>query len=310
MHIGSGSYRRGVVFICLSAFSLALFGLFVKLSNSNIPFFFLTFLRFFVPLLLLVPVMFWRGSFEGFYLFRGSKNQFIRCFFVLLSQYSIFYYLTQGSLLNAALLQNTGPLFIPIMERLFFGDRIGKSTWISLIVSAVGVICLLQPGDSLFTTLSFIGLLAGVGQAGSQVFYSKNAKKEKNDVNLFYLFFLGSLFSLLPVLLLDVVITPDFSAIMGHFFFGDPRDIAYLVALSLAALANQGFRGMAYQQTSKSSVLAPFFYTGVLFSGLFDLIVFDDVPNLLSIFGAFLIILGGILKIVLRKKFLATSKKL
>ncbi len=180
-----------MMYMLISAVGLSFFTLFAKLGNTNIPFMVLTWLRFFVPLLLVLPFLFFSGSYKTVSLFHIPSNQILRSLCVCVAQYSIFYYLTKSSLLNATVLLNTGPLFIPILERIFYKHEIEKSTWVSLFLCLAGVIFILQPDRDILSVISLIGLIAGLGQAGSQVLYGKNAHKEKNDVNLFYLFFLA-----------------------------------------------------------------------------------------------------------------------
>src|SRR5437899_10856538 len=95
-----GKYAHGVGYIFLSVFSLSLFLLFAKLGTANTPFFLLSFFRFLVPLLLLLPFLYYQGLFKEFSLFRGTKSHFLRCSCVLIQQYTVFFYLLYGSLLD------------------------------------------------------------------------------------------------------------------------------------------------------------------------------------------------------------------
>jgi len=288
------SFALGTLYMLLSAGSLSLAYLFVKMSTADVPFFLLVFLRFVIPFLFLVLLFAIRRlSIKT----QSLRSHFIRTLFVLTAQYSIFYYISKDTLLNATVLLNTGPLFIPLIEWLFLKYHIPKSTWISMIISAVGVFFILQPGASLFSMLSFLGLLAGFSQACSQVVFGLSAKKESPELNLFYLFGFGTVISFIPL-------------IGKGFSFGvnwEPNLIAFVVLLSLASLMNQYFRAMAYMHR-KPSTLSTFLYFSVLLSGFFDWFVFKKTPNTLSIIGAILVILGGISKIGLRYFFLKRKK--
>lgn len=284
------SFAHGTLYMTLSAASLSLAYLFVKMSTADVPFFLLVFLRFIIPFLILALIFaFKRLSIKTVSL----RGHVMRAFFVLIAQYSIFYYISKDTLLNATVLLNTSPLFIPLIEWLVLKYHIPKSTWISIAISAVGVVCILQPGSSLFSMLSLIGLLAGFSQACSQVAFGLSAQREPPSISLFYLFGISSVLTFLPLLGQRTVLEIDW----------EPNLAAFVLLLSLASLLNQYFRAKAYSHR-KPSTLSTFLYLSVLISGFFDSFVFKELPNTLSIIGAVLVIIGGISKIVLRYYFL------
>src|SRR5580700_11912359 len=98
----------------LSSVLLSFFTLFAKFGAGTTSYFLLIFLRFGIPLLLLVPYLLWSASIKELFLVNNFKMQLLRCSCILIYQYSIFYYLTYSSLLDATVMQNTAPLFMPI----------------------------------------------------------------------------------------------------------------------------------------------------------------------------------------------------
>ena len=114
---------------------------------------------------------------------------------VLVYQYSFFYFLNQQSLLDAAVLQNTSPLFILIFESLFHRQRLNMITLFSITISFIGVLCILQPDLEVINRISLIGFLIPVALAGSQVTYSHQVHHAPQQSTLFFLFFLCSIFT-------------------------------------------------------------------------------------------------------------------
>ncbi|MFZ0564630.1 MAG: DMT family transporter [Chlamydiales bacterium] len=289
------SFSLGIFYMTLSATSFSFAYLFAKLAADEMNLALLIFLRFLIPFALIVLFYIWKKqSIKTPYL----RVHALRAFFVMVSQYSIFYYLTKEPLMNAAMLLNTSPIFIPLLEWIFLNYRIPKSTWISIAIGVVGVFLILQPGISLITPFSFFGLLAGITQAASQVIYGINVRREPTELNLFYLYCFGTIFSLIPL----PIIFWKYRSI-SLFFELKPDLLLFLFLLSFANVANQYFRGEAYQQ-KKPSTLSVFLYLSVLISALFDWSIFGREPDLYSIIGAILIILGGASKIFLRYLFL------
>jgi drug/metabolite transporter (DMT)-like permease len=287
-------FEKGVLFMLLSAVGLSFFTLFAKLGIESVSFFFLAFLRFIVPLILIMPYVLWRGFLkEGFQL-EGLLLQLGRIGCVLIYQYGIFYYLTKESLFNATVLQNTAPLFIPFLDRIFLRYPIRKTTMFSIALSFIGIVLILNPNRGLFHWLSLIGIIAAMGLAGSQFLYGLHSKKEKNDANLFYYYLAASCCSFIVFLVIALwkgQLTFDLSSLTAaplSFYLS-------LLALSVCSIFNQSFRGLAYRH-GRPSVLAPFFYISVLLSGILDWLVFDRIPSHIVLLGAFFVISGGIVQ--------------
>ncbi|MES2121410.1 MAG: DMT family transporter, partial [Chlamydiota bacterium] len=188
-------FEKGIMYMVISSFMLSLFTLFGKLGTGTTSYFFFAFLRFIIPLALLMPYLLWKYSFKEMFQTKSLTMQFLRTGCMLVYQYSLFYYMLRSSLLDATVLQTTSPLVIPLLERIFFKHQISMRAIISIAVSFVGVLCILHPDKEMFSQFSLIGLLAPLGNAGSQVLYGHQARSENQGVNLFYLFFLCSFFS-------------------------------------------------------------------------------------------------------------------
>lgn len=292
------SFHTGVFYTLLSALSLSGVGLFGKLGTERLSLTALISWRYSASLILCALFLFSlrRFNWEGL---KRTKGYALRAVFTLGAQYSFYYYLEQNTLMNAMVLLNTGPLFIPLIERIALGSKIGKSTIASLVIGFAGVLCVLQPDQGIFTLMSLIGLLSGFCQGISQVLFGINVGKERYDLGVLSLFFFSSLFSLLPFLFGPPAWETEASLSWAVWLIG---------GLAVLSIANQLFRGAAYE-CSTPSRLSPFLYIAVPIAGVFDWVVFGKEPNLLSIFGAALVILSGVLKIYLRYLILKSQNR-
>lgn len=285
-------FEKGIMYMMISSAMLSLFTLFGKLGSDTTSYVFLAFLRFGIPLLLLLPYLLWKYTIREMFWTRSLKMQFMRTGCMLLYQYSLFYYLMHSTLLDTTVLQNTSPLFIPVLERFFFKQKLDLRVGISIFVSFVGVLCILQPGKELFSQMSLVGLLAPLGHAGSQVLYGHQARSENQNVNLFYLFFLCSLFSGIVCLVYYGIFAKTIS--LGTFSIAASLNI---LALGAVTLLNQSFRGLAYLH-GRPSALAPFLYFSLIISGFLDWLIFDRLPNTLTLIGAALVVVGGLIQLL------------
>lgn len=278
----------------LSGLALSLVLLISRLSLVYFPLILLIFLRFAIPTFLLFAILVLKERKMLFQSFRFKKEdglKVLRALLVVGAQLSILFYLKIGTVLDATVLLNTGPLFIPLLEWLFLKHKIGKSTIVAMIVSAVGVFLILRPEITIFRLASIIGLLGGILQAGSQILFGIYAKHETGLLPLFRLFFLCTVISFITLLFFPSEYLP--------FCHNCTQAWAFMSALAIFTLLNQWFRSRAYFY-GKPSTLACFFYSSIIFAMIFDWLFFDNAPTVLSYVGAGLVILGGILKIYLR----------
>jgi drug/metabolite transporter (DMT)-like permease len=294
------SFSKGVIYMLISSVGLSLTGLLGKISTEDISLTGLVFFRFLSAFIFCLMLYGFLGKLKWRHRDWHIKSNLLRAFFVLGAQYSFYYYIQKDTLLNGMALLNTGPLFIPLIEKIFLGNRIGKSTWISIVVSFVGVMLILQPSAGIFSVVSLVGFCSGIFQAGSQVIFGLNSKGENVEFSVMVLFALCAIASFPFYLTLDNVWQqPAVSTTVIVLLFA---------GLGIASIINQLARAEAYKYSTPAR-LASFLYFSVVLAGLYDWIVFHSPPNLLSCAGALLVILGRILKIVLRRRFIRQKEK-
>lgn len=288
------SFAVGATYMVLSGSMLAVIGFFAQIGARDLPISSLIFYRFLLASFLGSLLCLLLGKGREIFQFRHIGIQLLRTLFLMMAQYSFFYYAVHNTLLNAIVLLNTGPLFISLIEWGIFRQSVGKSTWIALAVSFVGVLLVLQPDQGIFSWMSGIGLMAGIGQGASQAIFGHTAREKNPHLGVIHLMWLCAAASLIPYLVFGWGQATTFRA---------GRDIPLLLGLAIFSLVNQGTRAAAYQHASPAR-LSVFLYFSVLVAALLDFAVYHIVPGTLSCIGAGLVVLGGILKIVLRVYFL------
>ncbi len=279
----------------LSASGLGVIGLLAKMGMKEFSVLALLFWRFFIAFIVCIAWFSIKHPLKEMFNFKNSGLQLLRVFFLLLGQYGFFYYLEYSDLLSATVLLNTGPLFIPLIERCILKAKVGKSTWIAVVVSFIGMLCIFQPDGGIFSWISFIGLIAGMSQGASQVVFGIRVKKENPEASIVHLFFFCSIVTLIPYLSVpNIWITQEELTILNTCLLG---------GLAIATLWNQVSRSAAYTYGSPAR-LSPFLYFSVVLAGVFEWTIFHQIPNALSIIGAALVFIGGAIKIFMRKDFL------
>jgi drug/metabolite transporter (DMT)-like permease len=287
-------FRKGAFFMVLSSLVMSLFTLFGKFAVETTPYFLFAFLRFLIPLLFLVPYLIWTAPYKEWLIPNQMKLHLLRAGCFIVYQYAFFYYLIKASVLEATVLQNTAPLFLPILEHFFYRHRFDKRDFLSMAVSFAGVLCILQPGSGLIASLGIVAIIVPISQAGSQFLYAHQSRGKSQKSTLFYLFTISSI-----VAGIIYLFSPELHEKTEFFKNYSLLSWTNIVCLGLATLFNQSLRGIAYRYAKPSS-LSPFLYLSLIFSALIDFAVFGRVPNWLSVVGGLLVICGGWIQIYKR----------
>lgn len=275
----------GVGLIVAAFFCVAVMSAFGK-ALADAPTSLVTFFQSFVSLLLFLPWTLRHG-------WRDLRSDQLplhvaRALAGLLSQALYFWAVKQMSLVDAVLLVNAAPLFIPPIAWLWNRQPITPAVAASLVVGFVGVALIIKPGADLLTNPSaLVALSAAAFSAVALVSVQKLTGRNRSDTILFYYFAIASL------------ATAPFAAAWWQ--SPTPAQWGYLLGVGLFMALAQWLIILAYQQADATH-LAPFNYSVVIFSGLIGWFAWGDTLDAVSLLGIALVCAGGILSIVLTKQ--------
>ncbi|HKY61871.1 MAG TPA: DMT family transporter [bacterium] len=267
---------QGPLSMLLSALFFAVMGAFIKALGRDIPLFEITFFRAGVSALILGGVMLVRGI-----PLRG-KNQrllLIRALAGFAAMTLNFYALAQIPLGDAALLNQSSPIFVVLLSWYFLDERIPSLLMLLVLLSFVGILLVLRPSGNLFNAAGLAGLGGAVFAAGAYVAIRQLHQTDSFWTMAFYFMVVAALLSLPPML--HTWVMPN------------PGQTLLLIGSGLFGSLGQLFMTYAYKNDSASWV-APFSYAGVLFSFLFGIWFFGDSLDWVGGMGAGLTVLGGI----------------
>ncbi len=285
-------FERGSLYMILAMVVSTVFAFSIKSAMATVFLPLMVFLRFFLPFLLILPYFLFNFSEIREVQLMKTGGHLLRASFVVVSQYSLFYYFTKGSLTNGILLWNTSPLFIPIIMMIFYKHRTPTPIWMALFVAFLGVICILKPTNGVFDLFSIFGFLSGITVAFSQVLYGVNRENETLPQNVFFFFFYTSILSLFP--LFCSLFMYGFEQVILSSFYQQGMLVPALSVLvaSFASIGNQVLRGKAYL-TAKPASLAPYIYLCVVFAAVIDVIQHPgSIHGFLFVLGMLLIFSG------------------
>jgi drug/metabolite transporter (DMT)-like permease len=275
-NMGLGALLIVLAFLCAAILS-ALGKLATHASTGTIVFF-----QNSVSLLLFLPWLMWGGWAE----LKTSHIllHVVRAMTGLLSQVLMFAALKKMPLMNAVLLSNSAPLFIPLVAWVWLKEKIGLMTWLSLLIGFGGIVLILKPGRSLLENpAAILATAAAICSAIALVSVNVLSRTDSARRILFYYFLISTL-AAAPFLSLGWQ-TPT------------ARDWACLVGIGAFMAACQLLIILAYRH-AKPERIAPFNYSVVIFSGLIGWIIWKDTPGPLALAGVALVSAGGILSTV------------
>ncbi|EIW7481304.1 TPA: DMT family transporter [Vibrio parahaemolyticus] len=283
--------HKPIVFMLMSTLSLSVTGLLAKQLSDALSVTMFSFLRFFLPALILLLVLIPKGiklpkSTE-------LKPTLLRALCIGLSQLCFIASLQTLTLVESVVLFATGPLFMPVIEKLVWHGKIRASTVFGIVMAFSGVVLLAgTEGEFTLRYDLLLGLAGGLFNSGSQLTLYKVSKSNMSPLEInFWAFSFAALF-ILPLALIN-----DGSGLLGahSFSLSVEPSVLWLLVMSMLIINTQVFRAKAYQLASSGSQLAPLIFTNLLFTAVWQSLFFADVMSRTQIAGMGLIVLATVL---------------
>jgi drug/metabolite transporter (DMT)-like permease len=238
----------------------------------------LVFFRHFLMLLFLLP---WLAK-EG----RGALRtddlggHMVRSLAGVSAVACYFYAIARLRLADAVLLNQSMPLFIPLVERAWLGERIPRRLWGVLLLGFAGLLVILRPGSSVFDPAAVAGLASAALAAVAQVGIRRLIRTEPVTRIVFYFGLIGSLAAALPAL--------------AAWRQPAPGTWIALVFMGVFATVGQLTLTRSYMYAPAAQV-GPFIYVGPVFAGLIDWVVWGRLPDGPFVLGAAIVIAAATL---------------
>ncbi|EHE7895994.1 DMT family transporter [Vibrio parahaemolyticus] len=283
--------HKPIVFMLMSTLSLSVTGLLAKQLSEALSVTMFSFLRFFLPALILLLVLIPKGI--KLPKSNELKPTLLRALCIGLSQLCFIASLQTLTLVESVVLFATGPLFMPVIEKLVWHGKIRASTVFGIVMAFSGVVLLAgTEGEFTFRYDLLLGLAGGLFNSGSQLTLYKVSKSNMSPLEInFWAFSFAALF-ILPLALIN-----DGSGLLGahSFSLSVEPSVLWLLAMSMLIINTQVFRAKAYQLASSGSQLAPLIFTNLLFTAVWQSLFFADVMSRTQIAGMGLIVLATVL---------------
>ena len=255
----------------------------VRVASRELPNAPIVFFRHFIMLVFLLPWLAREGrraletdDFTG-HLVRGLAGvSAVACYF---------YAIARLRLADAVLLNQSMPLFIPLVERGWLGERVPSRLLGVLALGFAGLVLILRPGTGVFEPAALVGLASAVFASISQVGIRRLTRTEPVTRIVFYFGLVASVASLFPAV----------------WWWKSPSPATWAVLLLMGVFATVGQLTLtrAYLYAPAASV-GPFLYAGPVFAGLLDWLIWGRLPDGLFVLGAAVVVAAATLALRLR----------
>lgn len=194
--------------------------------------------------------------------------------------YFCFYYAVQHiPLIDAVLLLNSSPLYLPIIAYFWGNKHVDPKLWIGILIGFAGVVVILRPGTGIFQVGAILGVLSGI-LSGVVVMAVRRAVQFDSPRILLFYYGLGGSIVFLPWAIID---PSSHSALVW----------IQLLGIGMMMLLMQYLITLAFQYAS-AVVLGPLSYTSIIFSGLLAWALWGHVPDVWTISGTVLVVMGAV----------------
>ncbi|QOZ24618.1 DMT family transporter [Bradyrhizobium sp. CCBAU 51753] len=269
---------KGIALILLSTVFLGTSDVTAKYLAKTLPPIEITWIRFVVFALIMVPVMLpgtplfaLHSKRPGLHVLRGSA---------LLGSSLLF--ITGLSFLPIAEASATSfvsPLFVTALSIAFLGEKVGLRRWIATAVGLLGVFIILRPGTAAFHPAAFFPIFSALAWACTLIMTRMMSGSERPLTVMAYSSLVGV--AIVSALVPFVWVAPSW------------HDIMFGLLVGVASTAGQWIVVLAFRY-GDASVLAPFSYTQLVWVSILGFLVFGELPDGWTIVGAGFIVASGL----------------
>ncbi|SFV36447.1 EamA domain-containing membrane protein RarD [Devosia crocina] len=271
-------------------------------ATETIPAGELVFFRCFFAILPVVVWLAWRGQMRQALHTKRPWGHVLRALVGATSMSLGFFALTRLPLPEATAIGYAAPLLIVVFSAILLKERVHVFRWTAVIIGLVGVLIILWPRLTLFTSgeplgdSEALGAIAAFGGAIVTAFALMQVRNltrtERTEAIVVYFFIIASLMSLLTI---------PFGWVMPTM-----EQALLLVGAGFAGGIGQLLMTSSYRHADMS-VIAPFEYVSLLLTLVIGFFIFGDIPTLTMVLGAVIIVGSGI-AVILREHYLGLDR--
>jgi len=270
--------QLGFFYMFLSVCTFSIMDLLVKWSSDYPTGEVLFFRGFFglLPTYFLIP----KHKLKTFYITVRPKEHLFRCLMGLMALIAIVVALRELPLAVVVSLSYAAPLFITVLSIFLLSEKVGIFRWLAVVIGFIGVIIIAEPGFKGMNYLYFLPLIFCIGMAFVTITIRKLSSTEP--------IWLISIFFTITISIASLATIP-MGWIMPNF-----QDFILLALIGVTGGSANLFLTQSYK-LSEVSLVAPLKYLALIFAIIFGYLIWNEIPTIKTLAGAFLVILASLI---------------
>lgn len=267
---------QAIVYSLSANFLFASMWVCIKFLGARLPVTEVVFLRALSSLLFLLPILWWKKIPLRFGQIGALMTRSLCGYLSILFS---FYAIAHISMGNTAALSNTTPIFVALLAPLLGQERFEKKHFFLILLAFTGVCLILKPDSAMFSNIAWMALAAGLFNALS-VLSIRDLYRTNNSYTIVFFFTLTITLCAAPLG-------------VQHFLFPTLQETLLLAVIGLIGAIAHIWLMKAYQHMD-ASIMSSIGYAFVLFCYLLEVLIWQALPDGLTLLGAALTMGAGI----------------
>ena len=245
------------------------------------------FLRFFIgfiPIFFIIPrekiFSFYKTSRPGLHAFRAITGA--------LAIIALFYGLRELPLADVVSLTFGGPIFVTIASIFFLSEQVGVKRWSAVFIGFIGMLLIIQPAFLDLNYYYISPIIFCIFFACVAISVRSLSKTEANYTIAFYFTSLCTIIGLCSIFFVDWIM---------------PSKIDFLIFIILGLCGSAGNLLLTHSyRLAEASLVTPIKYLSLIFAIIFGFFIWSEVPKVLTLLGAALVVLSSLIIFVRETK--------
>ena len=245
------------------------------------------FLRFFIgfiPIFFIIPrekiFSFYKTSRPGLHAFRAITGA--------LAIIALFYGLRELPLADVVSLTFGGPIFVTIASIFFLSEKVGIKRWSAVFIGFIGMLLIIQPAFLDLNYYYISPIIFCIFFSCVAISVRSLSKTEANYTIAFYFTSLCTLIGICSIFFVEWVM---------------PSKIDFLIFIILGLCGSAGNLLLTHSyRLAEASLVTPIKYLSLIFAIIFGFFIWSEIPKVLTILGAALVVLSSLIIFVRETK--------
>jgi drug/metabolite transporter (DMT)-like permease len=278
---------QGILLMIAAFFVFSILDASAKQVMHSLPPLVAVFFRYFFASLIAFAVIIYLGNWQ-YLKTRQPIAQVLRGAVLLASTFCNFTAMHYLQLAQTAAISFMIPLWVCALSGPLLGEKVGWRRWAAVLAGFIGVLVIMRPGTMNFHWAMVFSLASTLCGAMYNILTRKVGSTDHAATSLLYVCLAGASIAALPL--------------PWHWQMPQGPVWYFIIAMGLAGSLGHYLLIQAHR-LAPASVLVPFSYTQIIWMIILGYILFGDVPDHWTLFGATIVIASGLF-VFLRERHL------